>query len=138
MVILKLREREIPLVYTTLEMLDIQEDIGPIDKAIRTVNGINPDDDKDLSLIGGKEQLKALGAFIRILGNAGLRMQGGEPDLKDREILGWMRPDEILKAVNACMDAMQEGMKSEIPEKEESGPIDVTLEEINKKKVKGN
>ena len=138
MVILKLKEREIPLVYTTLEMLDIQEDIGPIDKAIRTVNGVNPDDDKDLSLIGGKEQLKALGAFIRILGNAGLRMNGEEADLKDREILGWMRPDEILKAVNACMDAMQEGMRSEIPEKEETGPVDVTLEEINKKKVKGN
>ena len=138
MVILKLKEREIPLVYTTLEMLDIQEDIGPIDKAIRTVNGVNPDDDKDLSLIGGKEQLKALGAFIRILGNAGLRMNGEEADLKDREILSWMRPDEILKAVNACMDAMQEGMRSEIPEKEETGPVDVTLEEINKKKVKEN
>jgi hypothetical protein len=31
---------------------------------------------------------------------------------------------------------MEEGMQSEIPAKEPEGPIDVTLEEMNKKKVK--
>ena len=45
-----------------------------------------------------------------------------------------LKPADLITAVNACMDAMADGMKSEIPEKEEEGPVDVTLEEINKKK----
>jgi hypothetical protein len=31
---------------------------------------------------------------------------------------------------------MAEGMESEIPEKKQEGPVDVTLEEMNKKKEK--
>ena len=127
--------KEIPLVYSTLQMLDIQEDVAPIEQAIRMVNGVNPDNKKDLTRIGGKEQLKALGAFLRILGNEGLRLQGQEQNLDDREVLSWIKPYEILLAVNACMEEMGKGMRSEIPAKDE-GPVDVTLEEIKKKKEK--
>lgn len=136
MTILKLAcGKEIPLVYSTLQMLDIQEDVAPIEQAIRLVNGVNPDNKKDLTRIGGKEQLKALGAFLRILGNEGLRLQGQEQNLDDREVLSWIKPYEILLAVNACMEEMGKGMRSEIPAKDE-GPVDVTLEEIKKKKEK--
>lgn len=136
MTILKLEcGKEIPLVYSTLQMLDIQEDIAPIEKAIQLVNGVNPDDKKDRSRIGGKEQLKALGAFLRILGNEGLRLQGQEQNLNDREVLSWIKPYEILIAVNACMEEMNKGMRSEIPAKDE-GPVDVTLEEMKKKEEK--
>jgi hypothetical protein len=38
--------------------------------------------------------------------------------------------------VNACAAAINEGMASEIPEKEETGPVDVTLEEMKKKEEK--
>lgn len=136
MTILKLAcGKEIPLVYSTLQMLDIQEDVAPIEQAIRLVNGVNPDNKKDLTRIGGKEQLKALGAFLRILGNEGLRLQGQEQNLDDREVLSWIKPYEILLAVNACMEEMGKGMRSEIPAKDE-GPVDVTLEEMKKKKEK--
>ena len=136
MTILKLAcGKEIPLVYSTLQMLDIQEDVAPIEQAIRLVNGVNPDNEKDLTRIGGKEQLKALGAFLRILGNEGLRLQGQEQNLDDREVLSWIKPYEILLAVNACMKEMGKGMRSEIPAKDE-GPVDVTLEEMKKKKEK--
>ena len=136
MTILKLEcGKEIPLVYSTLQMLDIQEDIAPIEKAIQLVNGVNPDDKKDRSRIGGKEQLKALGAFLRILGNEGLRWQGQEQNLNDREVLSWIKPYEILIAVNACMEEMGKGMHSEIPAKDE-GPVDVTLEDMKKKEEK--
>lgn len=137
MTILKLAcGKEIPLVYSTLQMLDIQEDIAPIEKAIQLVNGVNPDDKKDRSRIGGKDQLKALGAFLRILGNEGLRQQGQEQNLEDREVLSWIKPYEILFAVNACMEEMGKGMHSEIPPKEEDGPVDVTLEDMKKKEEK--
>ena len=39
-------------------------------------------------------------------------------------------------AISICMDAMTEGMASEIPEKKKTGPVDVVLEEIQKKKEK--
>ena len=43
MVTLTLGKREIPLLYTTYEMLTIQTDIAPLSKAIRMVLGRNPD-----------------------------------------------------------------------------------------------
>ena len=136
MTVLKLEcGREIPLVYSTLQMLDIQEDIAPIEKAIQLVNGVNPDDKKDRSRIGGKDQLKALGAFLRILGNEGFRLKGQEQNLTDREVLSWIKPYEILIAVNACMEEMGKGMHSEILAKDD-GPVDVTLEEMKKKEEK--
>ena len=54
----------------------------------------------------------------------------------DKKVLRALKPADLAEAVNKCMDAMAEGMKSEIPEKKQEGPVDVTLEEMNKKKEK--
>ena len=62
-----MKGREIPLVYTTWEMKEIQEELGPLSKAIRTVLGRNPEDEEDTSLYGSAEHLKAMAALIRIL-----------------------------------------------------------------------
>ena len=134
MVTLTLGKREIPLLYTTYEMMTIQTDIAPLSKAIRMVLGRNPDDDDDMSRFGSAEHLDAAAKLIRILGNAGLEEAGEAPDLTDKKVLRALKPGEMANAVNLCMDAMNEGMASEIPEKKKEGPIDVTLEEINKKK----
>lgn len=134
MVTLTLGKREIPLLYTTYEMLTIQTDIAPLSKAIRMVLGRNPDDDEDMSRFGSAEHLDAAAKLIRILGNAGLEEAGEAPDLTDKKVMRALKPGELANAVNLCMDAMNEGMASEIPEKKKEGPIDVTLEEINKKK----
>jgi len=131
-----LKGRVIPLLYTTWEMKQIQEEIAPISKAIKIVLGRNPDDEKDMSRYGGAEQLEAVAKLIRILGNAGLEEAGEAPDLTDKKVLRAVKPADIANAVNACMDAMNEGMTSEIPEKEETGPVDVTLEEMKKKEMK--
>ena len=48
MVTITLRGREIPLLYTTQEMLTIQEEIAPIGQVIAMITGRNPDDKKDL------------------------------------------------------------------------------------------
>ena len=134
MVTLTLGKREIPLLYTTYEMLTIQTDIAPLSKAIRMGLGRNPDDDDDMSRFGSAEHLDAAAKLIRILGNAGLEEAGEAPDLTDKKVMRALKPGELANAVNLCMDAMNEGMASEIPEKKKEGPIDVTLEEINKKK----
>ena len=136
MVTITLKGREIPLLYTTWEMKQVQEELGPISKAIKKVLGRNPEDDEDMSLYAGAEHLAAAATLIRILGNAGLEESGEAADLTDKKVLRALKPADLADAVNRCMDAMAEGMKSEIPEKKQEGPVDVTLEEMNKKKEK--
>jgi hypothetical protein len=130
-----LKGREIPLVYTVWEMKEVQEELGPLSKAIRLVLGRNPEDENDTSKYGSAEHLKAAASLIRILGNAGLEEAGEAPDLTNKKILRALRPSELIEAINECMNTMNEGMASEIPDKKkESGPVDVVLEEIERKK----
>ena len=136
MVTITLKGREIPLLYTTQEMLTIQQEIAPIADAISLAIGRNPEDDDDRSKYMGAEHLEALAKMIRILGNAALDEAGENADLTDKKILRAIKPAEIPEAINKCMAAMPEGMASEIPEKEDDGPVDVVLEEMKKKKEK--
>ena len=137
MVTITLKGRTIPLLYTTYEMKMIQEEIAPISKAVSIVTGRNPDDEEDQSRYASAEHLDALAKLVRILGNAGLEEAGETSDLTDKWILRAMRPSKIPQTVNACMDAMAEGMKSEIPETETDEPVDVTLQEMKKKEPRG-
>ena len=134
MTTITLKGREIPLLYTVYEMKAIQEEICPLGDFSYTILGANKDDPKDKSGFGGPEHLMAVAKLIRVLGNAGLEEAGETPDLTDKKILRAMKPGQIMDAVNACMNAMNEGMDSEIPEQESDEPVDVVLEEMNKKK----
>ena len=136
MVTITLKGREIPLLYTTYEMKTIQEEIAPIGQVIAIVTGRNPDDEDDKTKYCGPGHLEAVAKLIRILGNAGLEEHGEKPDLTDKMILRSMKPMQLPAMVNECISAMNEGMASEIPEKEEDGPVDVVLEEMKKKKEK--
>lgn len=131
-----LRGKEIPLLYTVFEMKDIQEEIAPLGKFQYAITGQNPDDKEDNSRYGSPEHLNAVAKLIRILGNAGLEEAGEAPDLTDKKVMRAMRPAEIMNYIQACIDAISEGMASEIPEEKPEGPVDVTLEEIQKKKVR--
>jgi hypothetical protein len=134
MITIKIKDRDIPLVYTVWEMKQIQEEIAPLHEAVMMVCGVNPEDEKDFSKRGGKEQLTALAKMLRIMGNAGLEEAGEEPNLTDKKVLRGLSPSKTADAVNTVMNAIRDGMSSEIPPKEEDGPVDVVLEELNKKK----
>lgn len=136
MATITLKGREIPLIYTVLEMKEIQEEIASLGDFQYVILGRNKDDEEDNSLYGGPDHLNAVAKLIRILGNAGLEEAGEAPDLTDRKILRALRPADLVEAINACTNAMSEGMRSEIPEEKKEGPVDVTLEEMNKKKEK--
>ena len=136
MITIRLKGREIPLIYTTYEMKTIQEEIAPLTKAIRMVLGRNPEDEEDTSPFGSAEHIGAAAKMIRILGNAGLEEAGEVGDLTDKKVLRALRPADLAEVMSACMNAMNEGMASEIPEKEETGPVDVTLEQMKKKEQK--
>ena len=136
MATIRIKGREVPLLYTVYEMKQIQEEIGPLGEAINLVLGRNPEDEKDRSRYLSKEHLDAATKLIRILGNAGLDEAGEAPNLTDKMIARAIKPVELPIMISACMDAMNAGMMSEIPEKEDDGPVDVTLEEMKKKETK--
>lgn len=133
-----LKGREIPLLYTTYEMKDVQEQIGPLNQVISMVTGHNPEDEEDTSLFGSAKHLDALAKMLRILGNAGLEEAGDEADLTEKKILRALRPNQIADAITAVSDAMADGMKSEIPEEKKEGPVDMVLEKLKKKEEKEN
>ena len=137
MVTINLKGREIPLEFSTYEMKVIQEQVAPIGEAVNMLLGKNKGDKKGQnSEFGSTEHLETIAKMVTILGNAGLEENGQNPDLTEKKVLRAIKPDEIGIAVNACLDAMAESMASEIPEKKKTGPVDVVLEEIEKKKEK--
>ena len=135
-----LKGREIPLLYSTYEMKALQEEIAPLDRLNDAIFGRNPEDKTDTSKYGSPEHLNAVAKLVRILGNAGLEENGEAPDLTDKKVMRAIKPAELVDTMNTCVEAMNEGMFSEIPdetdEKAKKGPVDVTLEEIKKKDEK--
>ena len=134
MATIELKGREIPLLFTVWEMKAVQEEIGPLSRVISLTLGRNPEDEDDTSSYGGAEHLGTVAKMIRIMGNAGLEETDQPADLTEKKILRAIKPIELAEIVGKCMDAMNEGLASEIPQKEKTGPVDVVLEEIEKKK----
>jgi hypothetical protein len=132
-----LKGREIPLIYTVLEMKQIQEEIGPLNKAVNYITVKDPDrDESDESFAGSPEHISAVAKAVVIMGNAGLEEAGEVPDLTEKKILRALKPNEFAIAMNKCIEAMNEAMRSEIPEKKTDEPVDVTLEDMKKKETK--
>lgn len=142
---IKIGGRTIPLLYTTFEMVAIQEEIGCTAYQLKEeVFGIRQEDEDDpmsvvFDVVKDGSKTKKLGKLIRILGNAGLEENGEEPDLTDKWILRKMKPGLIIGYALAAMNEITEGNRVEAPaEEKEQGPVDVTLEEELAKKQPGN
>ncbi len=142
---LKIGGREIPLYYSSLELVDIQKDIGCTAFQLNEeVFGIHLEDEDDPSsvrfgVITDGNKLEKFGKLIRILGNAGLEVEGREPDLTDKWILRHMKPGMVMVYVIAAVAVISEGNKIEsTATEEEQGPVDEGLEEQNAKKQPGN
>jgi hypothetical protein len=142
---IKIGGREIPLFYSTYEMIQMQEDIGCTAYQLNDeVFGIHHEDGDDNSpvrfeVLTDMEKTKKLGTLIRILGNAGLEEEGKDPDLTDKWVLRHLKPGMIMVYVIALIAVITEGNKFEstTPE-EEKGPVDEGLKEQNAKKQPGN
>lgn len=133
-----LKGREIPLLFTMLELRDMQSEIARLDDLQYILFGRNKDDDHDMSNYCSPGHLDAVAKAIRIMGNAGLEEAGEAPDLTDKKVLRQLNPSRILEVSTACLEAISEGMTSEIPPKQAEGPVDVGLQEMEKKKEKEN
>ena len=140
---IKIGGREIPLLYTTYELVEIQEAIGCTGHQLRDeVFGIHLADEDDPSSVvfdcvtDGKKT-KKLGTLIRILGNAGLEEQGEEPNLTDKWVLRNMKPGLLLVYALGAFAVINEGNQMEAKQ-EETGPVDEGLEEEQAKKQPGS
>ena len=140
---IKIGGREIPLLYTTYELVAIQEEIGCTGHQLRDeVFGIHLADENDPSSVvfdcvtDGKKT-KKLGTLIRILGNAGLEEQGEEPNLTDKWVLRNMKPGLLLVYALGAFGVINEGNQMEAKQ-EETGPVDEGLEEEQAKKQPGS
>lgn len=140
---IKIGGREIPLLYTTYELVAIQEEIGCTGHQLRDeVFGIHLADEDDPSSVvfdcvtDGKKT-KKLGTLIRILGNAGLEEQGKEPNLTDKWVLRNMKPGLLLVYALGAFAVINEGNQMEAKQ-EETGPVDEGLEEQQAKKQPGS
>ena len=137
--------REIPLFYSTMELISIQDEIGCTAFQLNEeVFGVHLEDEDDQSsvrfgVITDAEKTKKLGTLIRILGNAGLEEEGQEPDLTDKWILRHIKPGMIMVYVIALIAVLTEGNKIESIRKEkQEGQRDLILEEEDAKKQPGN
>ena len=134
--------RDIPLMLTTYELIAIQEDCGCTIGQLRDhVFGIEHNietDEYTFSLPTDREKLRKFGSLIRILGNAGLEEAGQEPDLTDKWILRHIKPAMIMAYVVVATAVINDAMKMETAQSQESGPVDEVLEEENRKKEQGS
>ena len=114
--------RVIPLRYTMRELADMEEQIGTMDQF------------RDL-ILEGRKRLRNMASAIRIMGNAGLKDAGEEPDLTDDWLLDNMDPNKMKTYQIAVLAAFTGGWKMETEEEKEH---DLVLEEIERKKDEGN
>ena len=119
---IKIGEREIPLYFGMNQFIEIEEEVGNLGEV------------KEL-ILKGRNRLRNLISVLRILGNAGLKHAGEEPDLTDEWLKEKMDPHALMAyqiAVIACLS--KEGESQAAAEENENKERDLVLEEINAKK----
>ena len=138
---IKIGERMVPLMMSSLEMADIQEEIGCTVGQLRDeVFGIeiNFETEKEeeqirFGIVDDGKKIRKFAKLIRIMGNAGLEESGQAPDLTDKWILRHMKPGMIKAYVVIISAEINKAMQIETGKKQE-GPVDEVLEEENRKK----
>lgn len=118
----KIGERTIPLRFRMNQFIEIEEEIGNLGEI------------KEL-LLKGKSRVRNTVSMVRIMGNAGLKHAGEEPDLTDEWLMENMDPHGLLAyqvAVIGCMSKETESQAA--AEEKQDEARDVVLDEINAKK----
>ena len=119
----KIAGKEIPLRYTMRELADMEEAIG-------TMDGF-----RDL-IMKGKHRIRNIVTAIRIMGNSGLKKAGEKEELADDWLLDHMDPGKIKAYQIAVLGAFTDGFQTE--ENQQEQDRDLVLEELERKKEKGN
>ena len=141
--------RKIPLFYSTMEMVEIQEQIGCTGYQLNEeVFGVKKEMDEEdpnkpaevrFGVVNDAKKLRKFCTLLKILGNAGLEESGQEPDITEKWIMRHMKPGMIVIYVMIAVAVIAEGNRIEsTTDQNEQGPVDVNVEEENAKKPQGN
>lgn len=118
----KIADREIPLRFRMDQFIEIEENVGNLGEI------------KEL-ILKGKNRLRNMVAVMRILGNAGLKAAGEEPDLTDEWLREHMEPHDLMAYQLGILGCLTKETKSEAAQEENRGKKrDLVLEEIEAKK----
>ena len=118
----KIGEREIPLRFRMNQFIEIEEEVGNLGE-IREL------------ILEGRKRARNLVAVLRIMGNAGLKAAGNEPDLTDEWLKENMDPHQMAIYQIAAIQCLSKESASEAAKEEtEENERDLVLEEINAKK----
>ena len=119
---LKIGKREIPLRFRMNQFIELEEELGNLGE-IRE------------KLTTDRHRLKNLIFCIRVLGNAGLKAAGLDPDLTDEELRETMEPHQLMAYQVAVLGCLSKENASEAQqERDENTERDLVLEEIDAKK----
>ena len=141
---IKIGGRTVPLLYTTCEMVEIQEELGCTSFQLKDkVFGLHLEDEDNpeslrVEVARDAERTRKMCKLIRILGNAGLEERGEKADLTDKWVMRNMKPAMIVPYAVTVMAEIAEGNRMESPNTEQKGPVDEGLEEQMAKKQRGN
>lgn len=119
---LNIGEKRIPLYFGMDEFIEIEENIGNLGEV------------RDL-ILKGRQRLRNMVSVIRILGNAGLKKEGGAGDLTDEWLRANMEPHALMAyqaAIMMCLN--RDGESQAVKEENEDKERDLVLEEIEQKK----
>ena len=140
---IKIGGREIPLLYSTYEMVAIQKELDCTAFQLKEeVFGIRQTDEDDpmsivLDCVTDPVKTKRLGMLIRIMGNAGLEEDSQEGDLTDKWVLRNMKPALIMMYALAALNVITDGNRVEAPAEEGDEPVDEGLDDQQAKKQPG-
>ena len=144
---IKIGGREIPLFYSTYELIAIEKELGCTgfqmkDHVLgcRMIDEDKPEDPENYTfdVVKDPEKMERLGKLIRILGNAGLEEEGQEQDLTDKWVLRHMKPAMIIIYALAVNGLISEGNRMDYRQEKSEGPVDVIAEEQKAKKQQGD
>ena len=122
MITVNIGEKEIPLKFGMREFEEIEENVGSML------------DIQEL-IVKGKKRVRNTIQALRIMGNAGLKKNGEQPDLTDEWLEENMEPLMIKTYQMAVINTIQKSGRSEAEtENNENEERDLVMEEIEEKK----
>ena len=119
---LKIGERDIPLRFRMEQFMELEEELGNLGEI------------KEL-ILKDKKRIRNILFIVRVLGNAGLKAAGEDPDLTEEWLKENMEPHSLAAyqlAVLACLAKESESQARQ--EENENNERDLVLEEIEQKK----
>lgn len=117
---IEIRGRVLPLLFNTKAFAAIEREVCLFKDFLENLNGNNGTDIMIRS--------------IRVMGNEALEAEGKKAVLTNEWLYKNINPAQIGKAKMAVIEAIAAGMKAEHDDDKDSGPRDLVLEELNKKK----